>query len=306
MPSTSKKQHKFMEAIAHSPSFAKKVGVPQSVGKDFSSADKGRKFSKGGDMKKFNMDRYADGGMPMPRGASPGEPKTPNPNPRPDKVKPGTYKPVRPNLKPPTILPSPPPKPSMPVRPGPRPPTKPTPGSKPVISDIYAALPKPTPGSKPVISDVYPTLPKPSPYMPGRPGAKPSPGMPVRPGPKPVISDITPMPKPTPKPMPQIMGGSADKMGPRSASAMMAKGGMAHKDVKMDKGMMQKAVNKHEGRLHKGESMTKLASGGTAKKMNMGGMAYAKGGFTKAADGIATKGKTKGMMVKMARGGKAC
>ena len=40
-----------MEAIAHSPSFAKKVGVPQSVGQDFSSADKGRKFSKGGDMK---------------------------------------------------------------------------------------------------------------------------------------------------------------------------------------------------------------------------------------------------------------
>jgi hypothetical protein len=38
-----------MEAIAHSPSFAKKAGVPQSVGKDFSNADKGRKFSKGGD-----------------------------------------------------------------------------------------------------------------------------------------------------------------------------------------------------------------------------------------------------------------
>ena len=39
-----------MEAVAHSPAFAKKVGVPQSVGKDFSEADKGRKFSKGGDM----------------------------------------------------------------------------------------------------------------------------------------------------------------------------------------------------------------------------------------------------------------
>jgi hypothetical protein len=51
MPSVSKKQHNFMEAIAHSPSFAKKAGVPQSVGKDFSNADKGRKFSKGGDMK---------------------------------------------------------------------------------------------------------------------------------------------------------------------------------------------------------------------------------------------------------------
>jgi hypothetical protein len=50
MPSTSKKQHNFMEAVAHSPAFAKKAGVPQSVGKDFSAADKGRKFSKGGDM----------------------------------------------------------------------------------------------------------------------------------------------------------------------------------------------------------------------------------------------------------------
>ena len=42
MPSTSKKQHNFMEAVAHNPSFAKKVGVPQSVGKDFSNADKGK------------------------------------------------------------------------------------------------------------------------------------------------------------------------------------------------------------------------------------------------------------------------
>jgi hypothetical protein len=39
-----------MQAVAHSPAFAKKVSVPQSVGKDFSNADKGRKFSKGGDI----------------------------------------------------------------------------------------------------------------------------------------------------------------------------------------------------------------------------------------------------------------
>jgi hypothetical protein len=50
MPSVSKKQHNFMAAIAHSPSFAKKVGVPMSVGKDFVTADKGKKFSKGGEM----------------------------------------------------------------------------------------------------------------------------------------------------------------------------------------------------------------------------------------------------------------
>jgi hypothetical protein len=49
MPSSSKKQHKFMEAIAHNKAFAKKVGVPQSVGQDFSNADKGKTFKKGGD-----------------------------------------------------------------------------------------------------------------------------------------------------------------------------------------------------------------------------------------------------------------
>lgn len=49
MPSTSAKQAKFMRAVAHSPKFAKKVGVSQSVGKDFSEADKKmHKFKRGG------------------------------------------------------------------------------------------------------------------------------------------------------------------------------------------------------------------------------------------------------------------
>lgn len=122
MPSTSKKQHNFMAAVAHSPSFAKKAGVPVSVGKEFVSADKGKKFSKGGDMK--------------------------------------------------------------------------------------------------------------------------------------------------------------------------------HEDVKMDKKMMQKAVNKHEGRLHKGEAMTKLSKGGVAASK----MGAVKTGKTP--DGVATKGKTKGTMIAMKRGGK--
>lgn len=39
MPSKSARQHRFMEAIAHSPSFAREAGVPQSVGKDFARAD---------------------------------------------------------------------------------------------------------------------------------------------------------------------------------------------------------------------------------------------------------------------------
>jgi hypothetical protein len=56
MPSSSKKQHKFMEAIAHNKAFAKKVGVPQSVGRDFSNADKGKTFKKGGDTMASKMD----------------------------------------------------------------------------------------------------------------------------------------------------------------------------------------------------------------------------------------------------------
>jgi len=157
MPSKSKAQHNFMAAIAHSPSFAKKAGVPMSVGKEFVTADKGKKFSKDGDMKKG----YADGGMTM-----------------------------------------------------------------------------------------------------------------VNKGGK-MVPDF-----------------AADGKG------KMAKGGMAHEDVKMDKKMMQKAVNKHEGRLHKGEAMTKLAKGGIAPSK----MGAVKTGKTP--DGVATKGKTKGTMIAMKRGGK--
>ena len=83
MPSTSKKQHNFMAAVANNPSFAKKVGVPQSVGKEFNQADKIRKFSKGGDTmaskmnpgfmammakKKAGAKKMAGGGMPMKDG----------------------------------------------------------------------------------------------------------------------------------------------------------------------------------------------------------------------------------------------
>ena len=49
-----------MEAIAHNKAFAKKVGVPQSVGQDFATADKGKKFGSGG-MKK--MRKFAEGDM---------------------------------------------------------------------------------------------------------------------------------------------------------------------------------------------------------------------------------------------------
>lgn len=45
MPSTSGRQHRLMEIVAHDPKAAKRVGVPQSVGKDFVAADKGKKFT---------------------------------------------------------------------------------------------------------------------------------------------------------------------------------------------------------------------------------------------------------------------
>jgi hypothetical protein len=44
MPTVSKKQEKFMQAVAHNPAFAKKVGVPVKVGKEFTK-------SGGGEMK---------------------------------------------------------------------------------------------------------------------------------------------------------------------------------------------------------------------------------------------------------------
>ncbi len=43
MPSKSPAQKRLMQAVAHSPKFAKKVGIPTSVGKEFAKADKGMK-----------------------------------------------------------------------------------------------------------------------------------------------------------------------------------------------------------------------------------------------------------------------
>lgn len=46
MPSTSDKQRRFMAAAAHDPAFAKRVGIPQSVAKEFNQADKGKKLAE--------------------------------------------------------------------------------------------------------------------------------------------------------------------------------------------------------------------------------------------------------------------
>ena len=46
MPAVSKKQERFMQAVAHNPAFAKKAGVPQSVGKEFTKSGGGMAESK--------------------------------------------------------------------------------------------------------------------------------------------------------------------------------------------------------------------------------------------------------------------
>lgn len=46
MPSTSAKQARTMAAAAHNPGFAKKVGIPPKVAKDFNRADKGTVIRK--------------------------------------------------------------------------------------------------------------------------------------------------------------------------------------------------------------------------------------------------------------------
>ena len=46
MPSTSPKQARTMAAAAHNPEFAKKVGIPQGVAKDFNKADTGGSMLK--------------------------------------------------------------------------------------------------------------------------------------------------------------------------------------------------------------------------------------------------------------------
>ena len=55
MPAVSKKQEKLMQAVAHNPEFAKKVGVPQKVGKEFTM----KKYAKGGISEYGGMEKYA-------------------------------------------------------------------------------------------------------------------------------------------------------------------------------------------------------------------------------------------------------
>ena len=51
MPAKSAAQKRLMDAAAHNPAFAKKVGIPMKVAKEYSQASKGQTFKRGGEMK---------------------------------------------------------------------------------------------------------------------------------------------------------------------------------------------------------------------------------------------------------------
>jgi hypothetical protein len=77
MPSKSPSQHRLMQAVAHNPAFAKKVGIPQKVGKEFAKTDEGKKFKEGGLYDNINAkrERIAEGsGEKMRRVGSKGAP----------------------------------------------------------------------------------------------------------------------------------------------------------------------------------------------------------------------------------------
>jgi predicted transcriptional regulator len=46
MPSKSQAQHNLMAMVANNPEAAKRLGIPQSVGKEYIEADKGKKLAK--------------------------------------------------------------------------------------------------------------------------------------------------------------------------------------------------------------------------------------------------------------------
>jgi hypothetical protein len=83
----------------------------------------------------------------------------------------------------------------------------------------------------------------------------------------------------------------------------MKEGGKS--DMAQDKAVVKKAVGMHDKQMHGGKKtdLAMLKNGGMPmKKMAGGGLSAGH----KDADGIASKGKTKGAMVKMSKGGKYC
>jgi hypothetical protein len=91
---------------------------------------------------------------------------------------------------------------------------------------------------------------------------------------------------------------------PGTPGMPMKKGGMAKDDKAQDKKMVKKAVGMHDKQMHGGKKtdLATLKKGGMMKKMAGGGLAAGH----KSANGVAKKGLTKGKMVKMNMGGRAC
>jgi hypothetical protein len=85
--------------------------------------------------------------------------------------------------------------------------------------------------------------------------------------------------------------------------------------VKADKGRFNKGGDMKESKAMMGKELAFMKKKGAPKSMvkhemaemkgmKKGGKAYASGGYVRAADGVASKGKTKAKQVKMAGGGK--
>jgi hypothetical protein len=67
VPSTNRKQHNLMALVANNPAAAKRVGIPQSVGKEFIKADRGRRFGSGSraDLQSINKPKTDQGKMEL-------------------------------------------------------------------------------------------------------------------------------------------------------------------------------------------------------------------------------------------------
>ena len=74
MPSKSKKQARFMAAVANNPKFAKKAGVSQAVGREFADADRSidmpSKYNSTANKPGKAVKKYRGGGMAAPRTAA--------------------------------------------------------------------------------------------------------------------------------------------------------------------------------------------------------------------------------------------
>ena len=83
----------------------------------------------------------------------------------------------------------------------------------------------------------------------------------------------------------------AKEFSKESKGLKFKEGGAMKDDMKQDKSMVKKAVGMHDKQLHGGKKtdLAKLKKGGKTS-------CYSSGGYVRAADGIAKKGKTKGKM----------